>query len=97
MWFSVPGHCKTFCFPTIFVNDIPLSVVSKQKYLGLIFDDVLSCSRQISKVCQSMSYYLYLLSKQSLIFKTDLLIESLVFSHKFNCFNNPAHILLMYI
>ena len=43
MWFSVPSHRKTVWLPSIFVDNIPLSVVSKQKYLGLIFDDALSC------------------------------------------------------
>ena len=55
MWFSVPGHRKTVRY---YVDNIPLSVVSKQKYLGLMFDDALSWSHQVSKVCQSMSYYL---------------------------------------
>jgi len=80
MWFREPGRCKAVYFPTVFVNNIPLSVVSKQKYLGLMFDDTISWSHQVSKVCRSMSYYLYLLNKQKLIFKTDLfklLIESL--------------------
>ena len=82
MWFRVSGHHKTVCFPTIFVNYIPLNATFKQKYLGLIFDDTLSWSHQVSKVCRSISYYLYLLNKQRKIFKTDLfklLFESLVF------------------
>ena len=85
MWFKSPGQHKPVHFPKIFVNNTPLSVVSKQKYLVLIFDSTLSWS---SKVCRSMSYYLYLLNKQRLIFKTDLfkmLIESLVFSHVLYC------------
>jgi len=45
------------------VNDIHLAVVCKQRYLSLIFDDNLSWSHHVSKVCQSMSYYLYLLSR----------------------------------
>ena len=51
MWFSVPGHRKTVRIPSIYVGNIPLSVVSKQKYLGLMLDDALS---QVSKVCQLM-------------------------------------------
>jgi len=88
MWFRVSGRCKAVYFPIVFVNNIPLSVVSKQKYLGLMFDDTLSWSHQVSKVCRLMSYYLYLLNEQRLIFKTDLfklLIESLVFSHVLYC------------
>jgi len=66
------------------VNDICLAVVCKQGYLGLIFNDTLSWSHHVSKVCQSMSDYLYFLNKQRLVFKTCLLkslIESLVLSH----------------
>jgi len=46
MWFRVPGHRKAVYFPTVFVSSILLSVVSKQKYLGLMFDDTLSLSFQ---------------------------------------------------
>ena len=88
MWFSVPGHHKTVWLPSIYVDNIPLSVVFKQKYLRLMLDDALSWSHQVSKVCQLMSYYLYLLNKQKLIIKMDLLkllIENLVFSHVLYC------------
>ena len=43
MWFSVPSHCKTVWY---YVDNISLSVVSKQKYLGLMFDD--ACSFLVS-------------------------------------------------
>ena len=84
MWFRVPGQHRTPYFPEVLVGNTPLTVVSKQKYLGLIFDDALSWSHQVSKVCRSMSYYLYLLNKHKHVFKMNLLTlltESLVFSH----------------
>jgi len=43
------------------LDDVPLTVVSKQHYLGLIFDDRLTWSHHVAKVYKSMSYYLYLL------------------------------------
>ena len=84
----LPRVNNSRALPSIYVDNIPLSVVSKQKYLGLIFDDALSWSHQVFKVCQSLSYYLHFLKKQKLIFKMDLLkllIESLVFSHVLYC------------
>ena len=88
MWFRAPSQHVIPSPPGIFVNGIHLAVVCKQKYLGLIFDDTLSWSHHVSKVCQSMSYYLYLLNKQRLVFKTSLLkllIERLVFSRLVYC------------
>ena len=75
--------------PTIVVNqlrimdDVPLAVVSEQRnsYLGLIFDEHLSWSHHVVRVCKSMSYYLHLLFKQKHVIKEDLLktlTESLV-------------------
>jgi len=68
MWFKVSGHRKAVYFPTVFVNNTPLSVVSKQRYLGLMFDDTLSWSHQVSKVCHS-NVILLVSFKQT---KTDL-------------------------
>ena len=56
-------------------------------YRGLQWN-TLSWSHHVSKVYQSMSYYLYLLNKQRLVFKSDLLkllIESLVLSRLIYC------------
>ena len=62
---------------TIIMDDVPLAVVSEQRnsYLGLIFDEHLSWSHHVVRVCKSMSYYLHLLFKEDLL-KT--LTESLV-------------------
>lgn len=60
-----------------------LNVVSKQRYLGLIFDDQLNWSYYDGKVCKSMLYYIYLISKHHHVIKADLLrtlTESLVLS-----------------
>ena len=69
------------------MDNVPLSVVSKQRYHGLIFDERLTWSHQIMEVCKSMSYYLYMLSKHRHVIKEDLLktlIESLVLSHSYS-------------
>ena len=70
--------------PTVIMDNIPLSVVSKHRYLGLVFDEHLTWSHHITKVCKSMSYYLYMLSKHRHVIKEDLLktlTERLVLSH----------------
>ena len=38
--------------PDIFVNDIVLRQVDKQKYLGVMFDARLSWTHQVSNVCK---------------------------------------------
>ena len=70
------------------MDDVILSVVPKQKYLGLIFDERLTWYYHVSKVCKSMSYYLHLLCKHRHVLTDDFLktlAESLVFSHLIYC------------
>ena len=43
------------------VGDTVLSVVCKQKYLGVMFDIQLNWSHHVASVCKSMSYYLALI------------------------------------
>ena len=84
MWFKVSNRHWSPDPPATLVEGVPLSVVSKQCYLGLIFDDQLKWSFHVGKVCKSMSYYLYLINKHRHVIKADLLktlIESLVLSH----------------
>jgi len=83
MWFGFSNQWQTTSHPTIMLDDVLLTVVSKQCYFGLIFDDHLSWSNHVAKVCKSMSYYLYLLLKNQRVIKHDLLktlTESLVLS-----------------
>ena len=73
--------------PTVIVDNTPLSVVSKHRYLGLVFDECLTLSHHITKVCKSLSYYLYSTCYLNVyvhgimedLFK--ILTESLVLSH----------------
>ena len=65
------------------VGDTVLSVVCKQKYLGVMFDIQLNWSHHVASVCKSMSYYLALIGSHvrnlpSSIIK--MLMECLVFS-----------------
>ena len=39
MWFKGSSRKKSFEFPDIVIDDTTLQVVTKQKYLGVIFDD----------------------------------------------------------
>ena len=81
MWFSIkPSPIET---PPIVVNNAALAVVSRQRYLGVIFDSQLRWTHHVSGVCKTMSYYLMMISSHakslpSLVVK--MLIESLVFS-----------------
>ena len=61
MWFRVSSR-KKVVYPDIFVNDVVLRQVDKQKYLGVMFDTRLSWTHQVSNVCKKMAYYLYLIN-----------------------------------
>ena len=66
------------------VNDVPLSSVQKQKYLGITFDTKLNWSYHVANVCKNMSYYLTLINchvKSLPSHITKMLMESLVFPH----------------
>ena len=75
---------KQFEFLDIVVDDTPVQVVTKQKYLGVILDDRLSWNHYVSHICKKMSYYLYGISKHRHMLSTNLmklLIDPLVFSY----------------
>ena len=56
MWFSIKPSAAAV--PHVM---IALSVVCKQKYLGVMFDSQLNWSHHVASVCKSMSYYLALI------------------------------------
>ena len=81
MWFSIKPSAAAV--PHVMVGDTVLSVVSKQKYLGVMFDSQLNWSHHVASVYKSMSYYLALIGSHirnlpSSIIK--MLVECLVFS-----------------
>ena len=81
MWFSIKQ--PSVPQPPILHDDTPLTVVDKQKYLGVTFDSRLTWSSHISKICGSMSYYLTLINSHGKYLPSTIvkmLIESLVFS-----------------
>ena len=61
IWFHTCRQ-KNQPYPDIMVDDVKLQVATKQKYLGLMFDSTLSWSDQVSRTCQKMAYYLYLIN-----------------------------------
>ena len=88
MWFRVSNRRLPHGYPPIMMDDVILSVVPKQKYFGLIFDERLTWYYHVSKVCKSVSYYLHLLCKHQHVLTDDFLktlAESLVFSHLIYC------------
>ena len=58
MWFSVRSQ-NNGAQPQILIDNVPLSQITKQKYLGVTFDNKLSWSSHVAATCKSMAYYLY--------------------------------------
>ena len=82
IWFSVRSRNNS-AHPQILIDNVPLSQVTKQKYLGVTFDDKLNWSSHVAATCRSMAYYLYQINhhSSSLPFNIlKMLMESLVFS-----------------
>ena len=81
MWFSIKTSAASL--PPVMVDDVALSVVSKQKYLDVMFDSQLNWSHHVAAVCKSMSYYLMMIGSHpknlpSTIIR--ILVERLAFS-----------------
>ena len=88
MWFRASSHAVGILYPPISIDGVELTVTTKQKYLGLIFDFSLSWAHHVAKVCSKMSYYLYLLSTHRHVIDYNLmkmLLESLMLSHLSYC------------
>ena len=69
--------------PKVRVDDVPLSVVTSQKYLGITFDNKLDWSVHVSAICKKMSFYLFWISSHQKCLPTEvikMLIDSLVLS-----------------
>ena len=82
MWFT-PASLQTVCFPPVLIGDTPLQRVTVQKYLGILIDENLTWTAQVSHVSKMMSYYLFWINSKrkflsSVVIK--LLIDSLVLS-----------------
>ena len=86
IWFHICRQKKNQSYPDIMVDDVKLQVATKQKYLGLMFDSTLSWSDQVSRTCQNMAYYLYLINHHRHVLPSyliKLLMDSLVMSHNY--------------
>ena len=87
MWFRVSKRNQRPC-PPIMLGGIVLKAVTKQKYLGLVFDESLSWDHHVSLLCKRMSYYLYVIRCHRNVLGCKLLkllTESLVLSHLNYC------------
>ena len=87
MWFRVSKRNQRPC-PPIMLGGIVLKAVTKQKYLGLVFDESLSWDHHVSLLCKRMSYYLYVICCHRNVLGCKLLkllTESLVLSHLNYC------------
>ena len=59
MWFRASSCSAGILYPPISIDGVELTVTTKQKYLGLIFDYSLSWAHHVAGVCSKMSYLLY--------------------------------------
>ena len=86
MWFSIKP--PAVLSPPVVVGDTALSVVSRQKYLGVMFDSQLNWHHHVAGRCKSMSYYLMMIgshAKNLLSAIIKMLVECLVWSHSSRC------------
>ena len=83
MWFR-PQSLVNAPPPDVKINDICLTPVKVQKYLGVIFDDQLRWLDHVSVICKKISFYLFWINSfrknlPSSVIK--MLIDFLVLSH----------------
>ena len=81
MWFSIKPSAASL--PPVMVDDVALSVVSKQKYLDVMFDSQLNWSHHVAAVCKSMSYYLMMIGSHAKNLPSTIIriVECLAFSY----------------
>ena len=63
MWFSIKP--SAISVPPVVVGDTTLSVVSRQKYLGVMFDSQLNWHHHVAGVCKNMSCYLMMIASHA--------------------------------
>ena len=70
------------CLPPVSIGDVILQRVTVQKYLGVLIDDHLTWTAQVSHVSKLMSFYLSWISKRKFLSPVviKMLIDSLVLS-----------------
>ena len=56
MWFRASSRSAGTLYPPISIDGVELTVTTKQKYLGLIFDCSLSWAHHVAGLCSKMSY-----------------------------------------
>ena len=82
MWFTSRSFSST-CLPPVSIGDIILQRVTAQKYLGVLIDDHLTWTAQVSHVSKLMSHYLFWINSKCKCLSPvviKMLIDSLVLS-----------------
>ena len=86
MWLTSRSFSST-CLPPVSIGDVILQQVTVQKYFGVLIDDHLTWTAQVSHVSKFMSYYLFwinskrkFLSPVVIKMLIKMLIDSLVLS-----------------
>ena len=85
MWFR-PQSLVNTPPPDVKINDVCLTHVKVQKYLGIIFDDQLQWLDHVSAICKKISFYLFWINsflKNLPSSDIKMLIDSLVLSHNY--------------
>ena len=77
-WFSSKHSKRKSEYPLVLIDDQPLTAVTQQCYLGIIFVCCLEWKAQVSEVCRKCSYYLYLIGCSHKHLPVKLLMESLI-------------------
>ena len=88
MWFQ-PCALSNTLPPEVKIDDVPLSTVASQKYLGITFDNKLDWSTHVAAICKTMSFYLFWINSHRKTLPTEvikMLVDSLVLSSPDLCF-----------
>ena len=59
MWFRASSRSAGILYPPISIDGVELTVTTKQKYLGLIFDYSLSWAHHVASVCSKMLLFIF--------------------------------------
>ena len=75
MWFKASSRKKSVEFPDIIIDNTTLQIVTKQLYLGVIFDDYLIWNhhRTLLMFVRKCLIYLYVISKHKQVLSSNLL------------------------
>ena len=72
MWFQ-PCALSNTLPPEVKIDDVPLSTVASQKYLGITFDNKLDWSTHVAAICKTMSFFLFWINSHRKTLPTEVI------------------------